>query len=115
MLDEFTISIPARDVPVTIHWKVGDSYTDKTTGTLYTKTEDGWLTSFDPDYIDCANDGCWEGGNMSDTKVVLLHFKANLVDSKEPIRKIFRKDKGIVGKDGDLYCCECCKECMEEE
>ena len=98
MLDEFTISIPARDVPVTIHWKVGDSYTDKTTGTLYTKTEDGWRCSFDPDYIDCANDGCWEGGNNSDTRI-----------------KILRKDKGIVGKDGDLYCCECCKECMEEE
>ena len=99
MFDEFKITIPARDVPVTIHWKVGDSYTDKASGMLYTKTENGWNCSLDPDYTDCANGGCWEGGNSSDTRI-----------------KFFRKDKGIASpKTGELYCCQSCMESNEPE
>ena len=78
------------------HYEVGDSYTVKSTGTLYTKTENGWKCSFDPDYTDCASGGCNEG-----------------VDDDI---KIFRKDKGITSpKTGNLYCCQSCMDGNEPE
>jgi hypothetical protein len=81
------------------HYEVGDSYTDKASGMLYTKTENGWKCSFDPDYTDCASDGCNEGGNTSDTRI-----------------KFFRKDKGSASpKTGKLYCCQTCMDGDEPE